>query len=86
MRLLNRTGTLKSLKDLDYDDPEIILRAARNTVGITIMSGPTGSGKSTTLYSMLVEGNDPTLNVVTVENPVEIRLDGIVQTEVNEST
>ncbi len=41
VRLLNRTGTLKSLKDLDYDNPEILLRAARNRVGITIMSGPT---------------------------------------------
>lgn len=86
VRLLNRTGTLKSLKDLDYDNPEILLRAARNRVGITIMSGPTWSGKSTTLYAMLVAGNDPTQNVVTVENPVEIKVDGVVQTEVNEST
>lgn len=74
------------MEALDYDDPEIFLRATKIGTGITIMSGPTGSGKSTTLYAMLSAANDPSLSVKTIEDPIEITLDGIVQTQVNQKT
>lgn len=86
VRLLRKSWTLKTLEDLDYDDPEIFLRATKIGTGITIMSGPTGSGKSTTLYAMLSAANDPSLSVKTIEDPIEITLDGIVQTQVNQKT
>ncbi len=86
VRLLRKSWTLKTLEALDYDDPEIFLRATKIGTGITIMSGPTGSGKSTTLYAMLSAANDPSLSVKTIEDPIEITLDGIVQTQVNEKT
>jgi len=59
-------------------------RMLSNASGLILMTGPTGSGKSTTLYSMLSEINHIGINVMTIENPVEYRLSGITQVEVRE--
>ncbi len=60
-------------------DPDIILRPH----GIFLVTGPTGSGKTTTLYAVLSRLNDKTRNIVTVEDPIEYNMDGIGQTQVN---
>ncbi|MBM4013891.1 MAG: type II/IV secretion system protein [Planctomycetes bacterium] len=52
--------------------------------GIVLVTGPTGSGKTTTLYSMLNQSNDPSMKIITTEDPVEYDLDGIVQIPINE--
>lgn len=58
--------------------------AYRRPWGAILVTGPTGSGKSTTLYSTLAELRDPTRNIITIEDPVEHRLDGIKQVQVNQ--
>jgi len=85
IRLQDRTTFLKPLDQLGLNDhnlkafEEII--KARN--GIILVTGPTGSGKSTSLYAMLNELNEAKRNVMTVEDPVEYRMDGITQSQVN---
>jgi len=85
IRLQDRTTFLKPIEELGLNDvnqhafEEII--KARN--GIVLVTGPTGSGKSTSLYAMLNELNDFKRNVMTVEDPVEYRMDGITQSQVN---
>ena len=54
--------------------------------GVVLVTGPTGSGKTTTLYAALTELNDPTMKLATVEDPVEYNLDGIVQTQINKES
>jgi type IV pilus assembly protein PilB len=63
---------------------QTLRRAISRPSGLVIMTGPTGSGKTSTLYSMLAEINRSTVNIITVENPVEYRITGISQVEVNE--
>jgi type IV pilus assembly protein PilB len=63
---------------------QALRRAISRPSGLVIMTGPTGSGKTSTLYSMLTEINRSTVNIITVENPVEYRITGISQVEVNE--
>ncbi|HOY54805.1 MAG TPA: GspE/PulE family protein [Opitutaceae bacterium] len=58
-------------------------RLIRNPNGIIFVTGPTGSGKTTTLYAALNEINSPDVNISTIEDPIEIRLDGVTQTQVN---
>lgn len=58
-------------------------RLIRNPNGIIFVTGPTGSGKTTTLYAALNEINTPDINISTIEDPIEIRLDGVTQTQVN---
>jgi type IV pilus assembly protein PilB len=58
-------------------------RLVRNPNGIIFVTGPTGSGKTTTLYAALAEINDPTINISTIEDPVEIQLTGVTQSQVN---
>lgn len=58
-------------------------RLIRNPSGIIFVTGPTGSGKTTTLYAALNEINSPDINISTIEDPVEIRLEGVTQTQVN---
>jgi type IV pilus assembly protein PilB len=88
MRLLNSdsSGDRYDLRSLGY--PEPIYRAIKKQLaspqGLIICTGPTGSGKTTTLYSMLTSLNTPDVNIVTIEDPVEMNLDGINQGEVNE--
>jgi type IV pilus assembly protein PilB len=60
-----------------------VQRLFRNPNGIIFVTGPTGSGKTTTLYAALAEVNDPTINISTIEDPVEIQLAGVTQSQVN---
>lgn len=85
IRLLRRDSFLVSKKDMGLppDDIEAIERIIQNPYGIIIVTGPTGSGKSTTLYSILNDMNTPGKNIITVEDPVEYMMEGINQVSVN---
>ena len=86
LRLLNRKATLQSLDRLGMPEDmrarfgEII----RRTAGMVLVTGPTGSGKTTTLYAALGELNTTDRKIITVEDPVEYRLHGVTQVQVNE--
>jgi len=86
LRLLNRRVTLQTLDHLGM--PEGMLERFRDllrrTAGMILVTGPTGSGKTTTLYAALAELNTPDRKILTVEDPVEYRLAGINQVQVNE--
>jgi type II secretory ATPase GspE/PulE/Tfp pilus assembly ATPase PilB-like protein len=86
IRILDQRATVLSLDGLGMNPDELerinTLLAARE--GIILVTGPTGSGKTTTLYSMLRAIQSRGVNIVTVEDPVEYRLQGIVQVQVNE--
>jgi MSHA biogenesis protein MshE len=86
LRLLNRRATVQSLDKLGI--PEDIrtrfTEIIRRTAGMVLVTGPTGSGKTTTLYAALAELNTPDRKIITVEDPVEYRLAGITQVQVNE--
>jgi type IV pilus assembly protein PilB len=85
MRLLDKTKSLISLTDLGMN-PAIeapYMKIVKAPLGMLLCTGPTGSGKTTTLYATLTEINDPTRNVVTIEDPVEYQFDGISQMQVS---
>jgi MSHA biogenesis protein MshE len=86
LRLLNRRATLQTLDHLGM--PEDIGarfgQIIRRTAGMVLVTGPTGSGKTTTLYAALGELNTTDRKIITVEDPVEYRLPGITQVQVNE--
>jgi type IV pilus assembly protein PilB len=85
MRVLDQSTALLRLTDLGFL-PENMVRyeeSFRKPYGTVLVTGPTGSGKSTTLYATLNILNDVTKNVITVEDPVEYQLDGINQVQVN---
>jgi type IV pilus assembly protein PilB len=86
MRLLTHDSILMSLKDLGFlEKPlEAITEALAKPYGAILVTGPTGSGKSTTLYAAINESDDPTINLITVEDPVEYRLEGLSQVQVHE--
>ena len=86
MRLLDKGEFGFNLNTLGFEgeDMEIFRKWINRPYGITIVSGPTGSGKSTTLHAALKEIKNIETNIVTVEDPVEYRLDGITQIEANE--
>ena len=86
MRLLDKSNLAKNLDALGLDVESLgKLRFAINQPhGLILVTGPTGSGKTTTLYSALQEMNTPDINIVTVENPVEYQLMGINQVEIRE--
>ena len=75
-----------SLLDLGLSDAQLAMvdEALHQPQGLVLVTGPTGSGKSTTLYSMLTRRQAPDVNVVTVEDPIERRLPGITQSQVND--
>ncbi len=85
MRLLDKSSVLLSLTDLGMSDHdlEIFENLIRVSHGIILVTGPTGSGKTTTLYSALSEINRPDINIITVEDPIEYQIDGISQMQVN---
>lgn len=85
MRLLGRDEQAILLKDMGLRDSQLIKlqNLLKEPNGIILVSGPTGSGKTTTLYAGIREINKPDINIVTVEDPVEYQLDGIGQIQVN---
>lgn len=85
MRLLDESTRALTLEELGFEGPslEIIKRNLKKPHGMSLVTGPTGSGKSTTLYSVLSLMNTPGVNISTVEDPVEYRIAGVNQTQVN---
>lgn len=86
MRLTQKKGLTKDKKDLGFtpDTLERFDKILSHPNGIILVTGPTGSGKSTTLYTALSELNDEGTNIITVEDPVEANIEGINQVQVNE--
>ncbi|HET8771459.1 MAG TPA: type II/IV secretion system protein [Gemmatimonadaceae bacterium] len=86
IRILDQRATVLSLDALGLlpDELERIMELLQAREGIVLVTGPTGSGKTTTLYSMLRSVQGRGVNIVTVEDPVEYRLAGVVQVQVNE--
>ena len=85
LRLLDSGATQLGLDKL-IDDPDalaLVRELGSKPLGMILVTGPTGSGKSTTLYSLLAERNDPGINISTVEGPIEYTLPGITQCQVN---
>ncbi|MFE4467556.1 GspE/PulE family protein [Leifsonia sp. NPDC056824] len=85
MRILDNTNTSLTLRDLNLLDRnlETFKTAYSKPYGMILVTGPTGSGKSTTLYTTLNVVSKPEINVITVEDPVEYRMPGINQVQVN---
>ncbi|MCA9364353.1 MAG: type II/IV secretion system protein [Candidatus Moranbacteria bacterium] len=85
MRLLNKTVLKLDLNNLGFRKHNLdrILKAIKNPNGIILNTGPTGSGKTTTLYSILKVLNKPEVKIITVEDPIEYKLEGILQTQVS---
>jgi len=84
LRILDNSSTQLGL-DILITDPEsleIVREMTARPFGLILVTGPTGSGKSTTLYSMLAERNDPGVNISTAEDPIEYSLPGITQVQV----
>ncbi|CAN5215180.1 N/A [soil metagenome] len=86
MRILDQSSVLLGLEDVGFlpDNITLFNSLIRTPTGVILMTGPTGSGKTTTLYSALSTLNSPEVKIVTIENPVEYMLDGINQVQVNE--
>ncbi len=86
LRLLNQSGLALHLTNIGLDQPDLdrMTTALENPYGMILVTGPTGSGKTTTLYSALQFLNTPQMNIVTVEDPVEYQIQGINQLQIHE--
>ncbi|MCA8913790.1 MAG: Flp pilus assembly complex ATPase component TadA [Planctomycetes bacterium] len=84
LRLLDQSATTLNLDDLGFEEETVaaMRRIIQSPHGIVLLCGPTGCGKSTTLYSFVRELNQTNVNIVTVEDPVEYRIEGVNQTHV----
>ena len=87
MRILDKSAGDKKLSELGFEsqDLEKLEKAITSPQGMVLVTGPTGSGKTTTLYSVLKHINKPGMNILTAEDPVEYELEGIGQVQVKES-
>lgn len=85
IRLLDKTGNSFDLEEMGYAGRALrmIRKGIRKPNGMILTSGPTGSGKSTSLYALIKEIKDETINIVTLEDPVEYKMDGVNQIQVN---
>jgi general secretion pathway protein E len=85
IRLLDRSTVMHDLSDIGFGDDHLVVidELIHRPHGIVLVTGPTGSGKTTTLYACLAKINTPDLNILTVEDPVEYQLEGITQVPVN---
>jgi len=85
IRVLNKNSELVDLKKTGFrpESLAILEKIIQRKSGILIVSGPTGGGKTTTLYSILGRLNSPDINIVTLENPVEYQIDGLNQCDIN---
>ena len=86
MRVLNKDAANVSLENLNFGKEvlDTLRKAINATQGLILVTGPTGSGKTTTLYSILQEVSKPHLNILTAEDPVEYELDGVAQVQIRE--
>ena len=85
LRLLKKNLNIRGLTDLGFpEDEELIKTSFNKRNSITIIAAPTGEGKTTTLYSIIDYLNRPEINITTIEDPVEIRIPGLNQIEINE--
>lgn len=85
IRLLDKTGTSLKLEDMGYRGRALrtIRKGLERPNGMILTSGPTGSGKSTSMYALIQEIIDESINIVTLEDPVEYKIDGVNQIQVN---
>jgi general secretion pathway protein E len=85
LRLLDKTSSVLKLSDLGMDGQNVSTfhRLIKSPYGIILVTGPTGSGKTTTLYAALSTINSPEVNIITIEDPVEYQIEGIGQIQVN---
>ena len=86
MRVLNKDAGDITLEQLNFEDADLknLRKGIHSTQGLILVTGPTGSGKSTTLYSILKEVSQPHLNILTAEDPVEYELDGVGQVQIKD--
>ena len=86
MRILNKDAGDITLEQLNFDDADLknLRKSIHSTQGLILVTGPTGSGKSTTLYSILKEVSKPHLNILTAEDPVEYELEGVGQVQIKD--
>ena len=85
LRLLNKSGALLEIQDIGLSPQRLKLlnKLVASPHGIILITGPTGSGKTTTLYAVLQSINKPNINIITIEDPVEYQIKGISQIQVN---
>jgi general secretion pathway protein E len=85
LRLLNKTGSLLKLTEIGLSPVRLSLlqELVNSPNGIILLTGPTGSGKTTTLYAILTSINTPEINIITIEDPIEYKIKGISQIQVN---
>jgi general secretion pathway protein E len=85
LRLLDKTGIILKMTDLGIDSQRMkqLNAVIHSPNGIILVTGPTGSGKTTTLYAILSTLNKPDINIITIEDPIEYQIDGIGQIQVN---
>ena len=85
LRLLDKSSTILKLADLGLEEKKIRLfnKLIKSPYGIVLVTGPTGSGKTTTLYAALLTINNSEINIITIEDPIEYQIDGIGQIQVN---
>ena len=85
LRLLDKSQELLTLADLGLDEAKIAQfnRLIKSPYGIVLVTGPTGSGKTTSLYAALSKINSPSINIITIEDPIEYQIEGIGQIQVN---
>jgi len=85
LRLLNKSGSLLEITDLGFNPErlQLIKKLVTSPNGIILVTGPTGSGKTTTLYAILQTINKANINIITIEDPVEYQIKGISQIQVN---
>lgn len=85
IRLLDKSGTSLKLEDLGYTGRNLRLlrNGVKQTSGMVLTSGPTGSGKSTSMYALIQEIKSESINIITLEDPVEYKIDGVNQIQVN---
>lgn len=85
LRILDRTSTILKIEELGMEDDMVqkVRNLIKRTYGMVLITGPTGSGKTTTLYACLSEINSPEINIITIEDPIEYQLKGINQIQVN---
>ncbi|NLX91353.1 MAG: type II/IV secretion system protein [Firmicutes bacterium] len=88
LRILNPAGLLMSLNSLGFNEDNLMLyqKFLEYSCGMILVTGPTGCGKTTTLYSTLKHINSPEKNIITVEDPVEYRIENVNQVQVNTKT